>query len=90
MTAQIAFLGDPATHFWLTRSMARTLGVSLSEAMACDALSATDYAEMVTRCRSCPYVEDCQSWLSEGCTKSAQAPGFCCHADVLQALTKIV
>ncbi|MGR3636135.1 MAG: DUF6455 family protein [Shimia sp.] len=90
MTASIAFLGDPATHFWLTRSMARTLGVSLSEAMACDALSATDYAKMVTRCRSCRYVDDCQAWLSEGCTKGAQAPGFFCHSGVLQALAKRV
>ena len=27
-------LGDPAMHFWLTRSVARAMGLSLSEAMA--------------------------------------------------------
>ncbi len=49
-------LGDPAKHFWLTRSVARAMGLSLSEAMAEDRLSALDYADLVTRCRTCQRV----------------------------------
>ncbi len=44
MSAEVRFLGDPARHFWLTRSVARTMGISLSEAMAVGHLSAPDYA----------------------------------------------
>jgi len=86
MTASIAYLGDPATHFWLTRSMARSLGVSLSEAMAESVLSPADYAQMVTRCRSCPRVHDCQAWLGAQTGKVDAAPEFCCHAEALRDL----
>lgn len=88
MTAQIAHLGDPATHFWLTRSMARTLGVSFSEAMASGALSAADYAQMVTQCRKCPFVGECQAWLGAQGGLAMQAPEFCCHAKALMELAE--
>ncbi|SFL24880.1 DUF6455 family protein [Shimia haliotis] len=90
MTAQISHLGDPATHFWLTRSMARAVGVSFSEAMACGAMSAGDYAQMVTKCRQCPYVQDCQSWLGARHPRGADAPDFCCHSKVLRQLVDVV
>ncbi len=74
-------LGDPSVHFWLTRSVARAMGVNLSEAMAAGRLSVQDYAALVTRCRQCPYVADCTAWLAteavpqcramEGCANSA-------------------
>ncbi len=88
MSAHIAPLGDPAVHFWLTRSMARTLGVSFSEAMACGALSAADYAKMVTDCRKCPCVGDCQAWLGAQGGLAMEAPEFCCHAKVLLELAE--
>ncbi|TCL08854.1 hypothetical protein BXY66_0895 [Shimia isoporae] len=90
MTAQIAHLGDPATHFWLTRSMARVVGVSFSEAMATGVMSAADYAQMVTRCRQCPYVQDCQAWLGAQQGVSACAPEFCRHAKTLSDLIDAV
>lgn len=57
-------LGDPATHFWLTRSAARVMGISLSEAMADGKLSTQGYSRMVTTCRQCPFVAECQEWLA--------------------------
>lgn len=80
-------LGDPVTHFWLTRSMARVMGVSLSEAMADQGLSAQSYATMVTRCRSCQHTQACQNWLGQRTQKAVQAPDFCCHASLLTDLS---
>lgn len=57
-------LGDPAVHFWLTRSAARAMGINLSEAIAAGRLSAQAYAQMVTACRRCPHVESCRNWLA--------------------------
>lgn len=90
MSAPLAHLGDPATHFWLTRSMARTMGVSFSEAMACGALSAAEYASMVTQCRKCPNVEACQTWLGAQDGSAKKAPAFCCHVRRLHELTETV
>lgn len=81
-------LGDPVTHFWLTRSMARVMGVSLSEAMAEGKLSATQYTEMVTRCRTCPHVGACKSWLAEAEGHSAPAE-FCANAEVMTRLKRL-
>ncbi len=80
-------LGDPVTHFWLTRSMARVLGVSLSEAMLDKALSAEDYAAMVTRCRMCPNIAQCQAFLGQKAGAAKAAPDFCCHAELFETLT---
>lgn len=79
-------LGDPARHFWMTRSVARAMGVSLSEAMAEGSLSQKDYADLVTRCRSCHFVDECQDWLGHQCTRSAAAPECCQHAALFQHL----
>ncbi len=64
MSSNILHLGDPVTHFWMTRAVARIMGVNLSEAMAEGALSAKAYSDMVTTCRKCPLVAECQHWLA--------------------------
>ncbi|MBO9396306.1 hypothetical protein J7399_01825 [Shimia sp. R9_1] len=78
-------LGDPATHFWLTRSMGRKMGVSLSEMMAEGRLSVQEYTGMVTRCRTCAHVAECQSWLGEA-GQHKTPPEFCCHAALMARL----
>jgi len=78
-------LGSPETHFWLTRSMARRLGVNLSEAMADDLLSPQSYAAMVTRCRQCPHVGACQAWLAQS-TCAPEAPDHCLNAAIFNRL----
>jgi len=83
MTAQIRTLGDPATHFWLTRSVARVMGVSLSAAMADGTLSAADYAALVRTCRTCPHVARCQHWLGQQRSAAAEAPRHCLNRDRL-------
>ena len=60
----VMYLGDPARHFWMTRSVARVMGFSLSDAMAKGRLSSEGYAQMVSRCRTCRQVSDCELWLA--------------------------
>lgn len=86
MSATLRYLGDPDRAFWLTRSVARAIGVNLSEAMHEGALSARDYAEMVTRCRKCPHAERCTEWLGVHGAGAERAPEGCANADLLNHL----
>ena len=79
-------LGDPATHFWLTRSAARAMGVNLSEAMAAGQLTARDYSEMVTNCRACRAVAGCQHWLATEAVTRCSAYESCLHKGLLERL----
>lgn len=88
MNAEIRHLGDPARHFWLTRSVARTMGVNLSEAMAAGQLSAPGYAQMVNSCRKCRNTARCEAWLSVGRGAPASAPDHCPNAGVLSRLAR--
>ena len=86
MSAQLSHLGDPALHFFLTRSVARACDVNLSDAMAQGRLSANEYADMVTRCRKCPYVGQCQQWLAKNGANAEHAPEGCAHRALLDNL----
>lgn len=82
-------LGDPTRHFWMTRSVARALGVSLSEAMVEGRLSKQGYADMVTRCRQCRFVHECESWLSQQVDRADSAPVCCQHATLFESLKDV-
>ena len=88
MTAVLRYLGDPNRAFWLTRSVARAVGVNLSEAMYRGDLCAADYAAMVTRCRMCARAGACEQWLAENGAGAAEVPGHCANAGVLNALIR--
>lgn len=81
-------LGDPQMHFWLTRSVARVMGVNLSEAMARDELTAQRYAQLVTDCRSCKLVQSCQHWLAARSDTTTSAPPGCANTKVLESLAR--
>ncbi|WP_348647633.1 DUF6455 family protein [Marivita sp. S6314] len=81
-------LGDPELHFWLTRSVARVMGVSLSEALASERLSAKDYADLVTECRGCALVETCKGWLGGQSTVVRKAPPGCANSTTLEQLAQ--
>lgn len=80
-------LGDIEKHFWLTRSVARCIGVSLSEAMATGQLTPQGYAELVTRCRASGCSEKCAQWLAARQRRADTAPEFCANAESLNKLT---
>lgn len=81
-------LGAAATHFWLTRSVARVVGLSLSEAMAEGRLTPENYAQMVTRCRGCREAAACQAWLGLQAADASEPPPFCLHRDMMQRLAQ--
>ena len=57
-------LGDPAEHLNLVRHMSRATGVDLAAAAADGRLTQEEWAGMVTRCRTCQWVDGCKDWLS--------------------------
>ncbi|MCG7519358.1 DUF6455 family protein [Ruegeria sp. Ofav3-42] len=81
-------LGDVQKHFWLTRSVARCMNESFSEAMAEGRLSADEYAEIVTRCRAAGCSSQCELWLSAQQSEARSAPEFCANAQKLNALKR--
>ncbi|MCF3593112.1 DUF6455 family protein [Rhodobacteraceae bacterium LMO-12] len=86
MNINVLPLGDPVMHFWLTRSAARAMGINLSEAMAEGKLTAEDYTAMVTNCRQCAFVEECQSWLATSAVQRCEAYKDCRNKAVLERL----
>ncbi len=82
-------LGDPARHFWMTRSVARVMGLSLSEAMAEGHLTQKGYADLVTNCRRCTHVADCEYWLAHQAGRAEKAPEGCLHAQLFEKLKDV-
>jgi hypothetical protein len=80
--------GDPQLHFWLTRSVARVMGLNFSEEMANERLTPQAYADMVKACSRCPRVTSCQRWLSEQSDVTRNAPPGCRNSKVLEGLAR--
>jgi len=71
-------LGDIERHFWLTRSVARAVGVNLSDAMAEHRLTSDGYVEMVTTCQAGGCHEACERWLAaQTGARPKGAPDYC-------------
>lgn len=86
MKHSVAYLGDPVRHFWMTRSVARMMGLSLSDAIAEGRLRLETYEAMVTSCRRCPQVGTCEGWLARQTGDAAEAPAGCANGVVLNVL----
>ena len=78
--------GNIDLHFWITRGMARKLGVNLSEAMHDGFLTQADFAEMITRCRKCGRTEGCLAMLGQSAPALLSAPDHCPNAGILADL----
>ncbi|WP_068115685.1 DUF6455 family protein [Tropicimonas marinistellae] len=81
--------GDSDLHFWLTRSVGRSIGLNFTRALKEGRLSPDQYRDLVDVCRTCPHVDSCQRWLGgqSGCGAApVRAPGFCRNAHALEAL----
>ena len=83
---KMEYLGHPDRHFWMTRSMARALGLNPSDAIRAGELSSERYADMVAACRKCRHVARCQDWLARSGAGADQAPAFCAHAETFNTL----
>lgn len=81
------FQKDIDVHFWLTRGLARRLGINLTEAMRSGVLTRADFATMVARCRNCEAgVQACIGYLAEMPTASDTAPERCANRALLETL----
>ncbi|MFC3613968.1 DUF6455 family protein [Lutimaribacter marinistellae] len=79
-------LGAIDHHFFLTRGVARAMGISLTDAMAQGRLTAEGYADMVARCRGSDCAGNCQLWLAHQAAQAKEAPRDCVNADALNRL----
>lgn len=79
-------MGDPAKHFWLTRSVARSMGLNFSEALCDGRISPQGYAKLVTQCRKCSCVTQCEQWLAQAGIAADTAPSHCPNAPILNDL----
>ncbi len=80
-------LKDPARAFWLTRSVARTAGVNLGNALVTGQIGPADYSDMIVRCRRCSLTEACEAWLGR-IPKDEMAPAGCHHAPIITRLSQ--
>ncbi|TNF17421.1 MAG: hypothetical protein EP318_21455 [Rhodobacteraceae bacterium] len=71
----------------MTRSVARAMGISLSDALRKGELAPETYSSMVTRCRACPLVGPCQAWLAKSHACRDTPPPGCANGSVFSAFT---
>ena len=72
----------------MTRSVARVMGLNLTEAMKAGSLNAATYERMVDRCRGCALVSACEEWLSSRTTVAGTPPPGCRISTELSALQR--
>jgi hypothetical protein len=72
--------------FWLTRSMARSIGVNLTDALSANRLTSEGYGELVARCASAQCHRECEMWLAHRRADTDTAPQFCRIATELENL----
>lgn len=81
-----AVLGSETEHFWLVQRMAKATGVDLVKAMDDGRLSHSDWSGIVTRCRTCQWVEGCDRFLSLPDGAARDLPEPCLNAGRLAGL----
>ena len=63
---------DAPRAWWLTRGMARIIGVNLPQAVLDGWLGRSELAGLITRCDGCSQSSQCNDWLA----RSARASGL--------------
>lgn len=86
MDGQTTGFGKMDEHFWLCRSVARVMGINLSERMAQGRLSPEDLAEIVACCRAGGCAPLCKAWLANQALRPGKAPRHCAVAHILDRL----
>ncbi|WP_372893738.1 DUF6455 family protein [Rhodosalinus sp.] len=75
--------------FWIARSVARTLGLDLTAALADGRLTRSGYAALVARCETCPVAGACQRWLAQPAVPDTARPvAGCANAADFAALAR--
>jgi len=73
-------LGDENRHYWLAVSMAKATGTDLQAALEEGRISHADWADLVTKCRGCTWVEGCACWLAKQDAGNADIPDACVNS----------
>ncbi|MCT4556753.1 MAG: DUF6455 family protein [Pelagimonas sp.] len=81
-------MGPTNTHFWLLQRMAKTTGVDLVTAYDRDILAPQEWADLVTRCRTCQWAEGCGRFLSEQALTERPLPDNCVNGKALNTIKK--
>lgn len=71
--------------WWLTHGVARSVGVSLPNAVIEGWLTRRELARIVDRCQSCSCAEDCAARLAKP-QPEPSLPDFCCNKAEIEAL----
>ncbi len=70
-------LGDVTVHYWRVIRMARATGTDLVAATSDGALTQQAWADMVQRCRACPWADGCGRWLDQAAQPPRDTPRTC-------------
>jgi hypothetical protein len=80
-------LGDARAHFWRVIKMAKACDVDLSTALDEGQIDIDGYEEMITGCRGCTQVGQCDKALAT-VEKLDQAPEYCVNKDIFADLRR--
>ena len=72
--------------FWIARSVARVLGIDLTDAMTEGRFDRSGYAELVARCEACALATGCQLWLARQAALADRPIEGCANRVAFEAL----
>ena len=81
--------GTLSRHFWLSRGMARAIGVDLTAARRDGRLDEDAQALLIARCSACGHGAECTHWLARHGAGAEAPPAFCAlRADLLKLVRR--
>lgn len=82
-------LGDTGVHYWRVQRMAKTCGVDTALAARDGLLEQEDWVDVVQKCRSCQWSNECQRWLRRHeRDATARPPSDCVNAEIFKMLSE--
>jgi hypothetical protein len=79
-------MGNSMDHYWRVIDMANAVGADPAAAMDQGVLSGSEWANMVTLCRSCDWVDGCKKFLASE-DRPVPVPSQCLNAQTFRRLT---
>jgi len=78
-------IGNSMDHYCRVIDMANAVGVDPAKAMDQGVLKGSEWANMVSLCRSCDWVDGCKKFLARE-TSPASVPSQCLNAQTFRRL----